>query len=37
MKYGYEVQGNAQMVLDAEDVVHARKLRCLCDFYAYKV
>lgn len=26
MKYGYEVQGNAQMVLDAEDVVHAHEL-----------
>jgi hypothetical protein len=24
MEYGYSVQGNSQMVLDAEDVVHAR-------------
>lgn len=26
MQYGYSVQGNSQMVLDAEDVVHAHEL-----------
>jgi len=29
MEYGYSVQGNSQMVLDAEDVVHARRWKSL--------